>query len=94
MSKLKPELVSAIQEFLRTLVLGMMTPIAASLLVLKSGINVEVGGFEINWLLAASVLVSGLISAFQTSLLSAVDKYIHKIGVTSIFDFKSLDTLK
>ncbi len=91
---MNPQFVSALQEFFRTFVLGMVVPVGAFLLVIKSGINIEVGGFVINWLLAWSVLASGAISALHTSLLSAVDKYLHKSGVETPLDFKGLDNLK
>lgn len=94
MKKLSPEFVSALQEFLRTFVLGMVTPLGAALLIIKSGINVEVGGFNINWLLAGSILLSGSIGTFHTSLLSAIDKYVHKVGISTPMDFKSFDKLK
>lgn len=91
---MKPEIISALQEFLRTFVFGMVVPVGAFLLVIKSGINVEVGGFNINWLLGASVLASGAISALNTAIVSAVDKFIHKNGISTPLDFKALDDLK
>lgn len=88
------ELVSALQEFLRTFLLGLFIPLGATLLVVKNGINIEVGGFDINWLLALSIFVSGVISSLQVAVMSAADKYLHKKGVETPLDFKSLDSLK
>ena len=94
MKKLPAALVSALQEFLRTFVFAFLPPVITSLGVIISGIDIVVGGFSIRWILIASILVSGVVSAFQTALISAGDKWLFKKGIETPMDFKSFDSLK
>lgn len=91
---LSEPLVEAVKQFLRTIVLGMIPVIGAILLFIKSGINVEVGSFNINWAIALAMLVSGFISVVQTSLMSALDKWLHEKDIKTPLDLRSLDVLK
>lgn len=88
------ELVEAVKEFLRTFMLGEIPVLSAILLFIKSGINVEVGTFNINWIVALAMLVSGTIGVFQTALMSAGDKWLHEKDVRTVLDLKGLDALK
>ena len=88
------EIVEAIKEFLRTFMLGEIPVLSAILLFIKSGINVEVGTFNINWIVAAAMLASGTIGVFQTALMSAADKWLHEKDVRTVLDLKGLDVLK
>lgn len=90
----KEAFISAVQEFLRTIALGMIPVIGGILLFIKSGINVEVGTFNINWMICLAMLVYGFIGVFQTALMSAADKWLHKAGVETPLDLKVLDSLK
>lgn len=91
---MKPEIISAIQEGMRTFVIGEIFVLIAVLGVVKSGINTELGTFIIAWNVAGAVLASGSIVNLQTALGSAIDKFLHKSGVQTPLDFKSLDNLK
>lgn len=86
--------VEGLKEFIRTLLLGMLPVFGAVLLFIKSGINIEVGTFNINWMIAVAMLVSGFLGVFQTALMSAADKWLHKTGVETPLDLKALDSLK
>ena len=88
------EFVSALQELIRTWIQGMVVPVGASLIIIARGIDTEVGGFNINWLLAVSVLASGAIYSLNTAIVSAVDKYFHKKGVETVLDIKVMYQLK
>lgn len=88
------EYISAIQEFLRTWVLGIIPGLIGAIGVVIAGIDTEVGGVRINWILAGSILAVQTLSSLQTAIMSAVDKFIHKSGISTPLDFKSLDSLK
>lgn len=88
------EFISALQEFLRTFIQGMVVPFGAAVTIIAKGINTDVGGFNVNWLLVSSILAVGALYALQTGIVSAIDKWLHKKGVETPLDFKSLDGLK
>lgn len=86
--------VEALKEFIRTLVLGMIPVLVGALAIVKLGIDVEVGGFSIRWILVLAVLASGFVSVVQTALMSAGDKWLHSNDIKTILDLKSMDSLK
>jgi type IV secretory pathway VirB2 component (pilin) len=94
MKRLSPEMLSAVQEFLRTLVLGEIFTFLAVITIIAAGINRELGTFVIEWNVALAVFVADTLVNLKTSIASAVDKYMHKSGVKTVLDFKGLDTFK
>lgn len=86
-------LIEALKELTRTFILGMVPVLGGILLFIKSGINVEVGGFNINWMVALAMLVAGAIGTLQTALMSALDKWLHENDVKTVLDLKSFDSL-
>ena len=91
---MKPEVIAAIQEGLRTFLIASIFVLIGTLGIVKGGINVELGTFVIEWNLALAFAVSGTITNIQTALGSALDKFLHKIGVETPLDLKSLDKFK
>lgn len=89
----KMAVLEGVKEFIRTFILGMVVPIGATLVIINNGINVVVGGFNINWLLAASILASGAVSALNTSFMSAIDKWAHKMEFKTPLDLTAMDKL-
>lgn len=80
------EIAESIKTFIRTLVLGLIPVISAVLLFIKSGIDIEVGAFNINWIIALAILSSGFIGVVQTALMTAVDKWLHEKDVKTPLD--------
>ena len=87
-------LTEAIKEFIRTLLLGEIPAVIATLGAMKSGIDAELGTFVVEWTLVGAVFVSYTIVNVQTALVRALDKYIHKNGIKTPLDLTSLDSLK
>lgn len=85
--------IEGFKEFVRTMILGLVPVVGAILLFIKSGINVEVGSFNINWMIALAMLVSGFIGVMQTAIMSAFDKWLHKIDVRTPLDLRGMDSL-
>lgn len=92
--KLSSPVLEGLKEFIRTVVLGEIPVLIGVLSIVKSGIDIEVGGFKVNGLLALAVFVSGTISVIQTALMSGLDKWLHKSDVKTVLDLTSMDTLK
>lgn len=92
--KLSTQFVEALKEFLRTVVLGLVPALVASLGIIWNGIDTDAGTFDIAWNLVAAVFAANAIVVFQTSLMSALDKFLHKNKIETPLDFKSLDALK
>lgn len=88
------QLVEALKEFIRTLILGMIPVASGVVLFIKSGIDVEVGTFNINWIIAWAMTVAGFLGVVQTSMMSALDKFLHESKVKTPLDLKPLDALK
>lgn len=88
------EVVEALKETLRTFILGMIPVTIGVLAVIKSGIDVVVGGFSIKWILVFSIFVSGAIGAAQTAIMSGADKWIHEKKIETPLDLKSMDSLR
>lgn len=91
---MKPEVISAFQQFLRIFILGEIAVFLTVLGVIAGGINTELGTFMIEWNVAGAVAVVETIAAFKIATASAIDKFIHKSGVSTPLDFKGLDGLK
>ena len=92
--KLSEEAVGAIQEFLRTLVIGELFTLMAVLTIMASGINKELGTFVIEWNIALAVFVGDTLVNLKVALGSAIDKFLHKSGVETPLDMKALDFKK
>lgn len=88
------ELVSAIQEFLRTLIIGEIFVLMEILGIIYLGINQELGTFIIQWNVALAVFVAQTVLLVKVSLGSALDEYLHKQGIQTPLDLQSLDALK
>lgn len=86
--------VEALKELLRTFVLGLIPVLILTLGVVVSGIDTEAGTFNIAWPVALAVFLAGAITVIQTSVMSALDKFMHKHNIDMPQDFKSLDSLK
>lgn len=89
----KEALLEGVKELIRTVILGMVIPVGAVLIVIKAGINVDLGTFLIPWNIAGAILASGFIGSLQTAIPSAVDKWLHKSDVKSPLDLRGLDTI-
>ena len=92
--KLSKELTEAVKELIRTFILGEIPVLIAILGVIKSGIDTEVGGFFVKWILVLAILTAGTLGVLQTALMSALDKWLHEKDVKTPLDLKSLDILK
>lgn len=92
MSLSKP-VIEGFKEFIRTMILGFVPVIGAILLFIKSGINVEVGSFNINWMIALAMLISGFIGIVQTAIMSGFDKWLHENDVKTPLDLRGMDSL-
>ena len=88
------QFVSAIQEAIRTFILGMILVLVAVLGIIYSGINQELGTFLIEWNVALAVLTGGAITNLQTAIMSGLDKYLYKSGIDTPLNLKSMDKLK
>lgn len=88
------ELVSSVQEGLRTFIIGEIFVVIAVLGIIKAGINVELGTFVIAWNVAGAVAASASIVNLQTAIGSALDKFLHKNDVSTPLDLKFMDSLK
>lgn len=88
------QLVEALKEFLRTIILGEIPILGGILLFIKSGIDITVGTFNINWMIALAMFVSGTIGVVQTALMSAADKWLHVNDVKTVLDLEGLNRLK
>lgn len=86
--------VEALKQFLRTLVLGFIPILGGVLLFIKSGIDTDLGTFNIKWLIVLAMLASGMIGVIQTALMSGFDKWLHEKDVKTPLDLKSMDSLK
>lgn len=91
---LSKPLVEAIKEFARTFILGEIMVLIAVLGIVKSGINVEIGTFVVQWNVALATFASSTIGVVMTALPSAVDKWLHEKDVKTPLDLKSFDALK
>lgn len=83
-----------LKEFIRTFALGEIPVLIGVLAIVKSGIDIQVGGFRINGILALAVFANGTITVVQTSLMSAADKWLHKSDVKTVLDLEGMDSLK
>jgi len=92
--KLSPEVVSAVQEFLRTLVIGELFTLMAVITIVVSGINRELGTFGIEWNIALAVFIADTLVNLKVALGSSIDKFLHKSGVETPLDMKVLDYKK
>lgn len=90
---MKTQTVEALKEFVRTFVLGLIPGVVAAIAVINNGINTDTGEFNIMWTVVVAVLVSNILTVFQTALLKAADKWLHKHGVETALDMKALDRL-
>lgn len=91
---MKPEVVSALQEGLRTFIIAEILTIIVVLGIIVSGINRELGTFLIEWNIALAVLVADTVVNLRTSIARGLEKFIYKSGVETPLNLKSLDGLK
>lgn len=89
--KSNPEIVSAMQEALRTFVIGEIMALIPVLGIIATGIDIEVGGFNIRWLLAASLMAHSTITNVQTAIGRGIEKYLYKTSGENPLSFKSLE---
>lgn len=91
---MKPEIVSALQEGLRTFLIAEILTIVVVLGIIVAGINKELGTFVIEWNVALAVLVADTIINLRTGIARGIEKYLYKSGIDSPLNLKALDNLK
>lgn len=82
---------SALQEFLRTLSMGIILGLVSVIGIVLAGINKELGTFAIEWNVALATFVVEVLVTAKLALASGVDKWFHKKGVETPLNFKGLD---
>jgi len=91
---MKPEVISALQEGLRTFLISEIVTIVVVLGIIAAGINRELGTFLIEWNIALAVLVADSIINLRTGIARGVEKFLYKSGIDSPLNLTSLDNLK
>lgn len=91
---MKPEIVSALQEGLRTFLIAEILTVVVVLGIIVAGINKELGTFVIEWNVALAVLVADSIINLRTGIARGIEKYLYKSGIDSPLNLKALDGLK
>ena len=88
---MKQQTIEALKELLRTFILGLIPPIVSVIYLIRDGINLETGEFNIAWVIVVAVLVSNALTVLGTAIMSALDKWLHENNVETPLDLKSLD---
>lgn len=88
------ELVSALQTFLRSVVIGLLMTTIVILGVAMSGINKDTGEISINWAVIKAIFFVEMIVVVRNAIPAAIDRYLHKSGIETPLNMKGLDQLR
>lgn len=88
------ELVSALQTFLRSIVIGLLMTTITILGIAMSGVDKDTGAISINWAVIRAVFFVEMAVVVRNAIPSAIDRYLHKSGIKTPLDMEGLDQLR